>query len=541
MVILGAEKSDDMLKRIAGTFIILLIVTVHNGMAQDVCPVIPLPAHALQTKSVFRISNTTAIVVTDHRLLPSAEYLGKQLQQLTGIRLARKPIGKQGYIALSLQARPASQQHAYAVEMTEQGVNIRATDPESVFNGVITLLQMAAQAAQQHHKSLVLPCWNIKDAPRYEWRGLMLDESRHFFGKEVVKQLLDQMAFYKLNRFHWHLTDEPAWRLEIKKYPQLALKGGRGSQSDSTAPAQYYTQEDIHEIVAYAQKRYIVVIPEIDMPGHATAANKAYPEFSGGGSKSHPEFTFDPGNEDTYTYLTAILKEVKTLFPSGMVHLGGDEVSFGNDRWKDNPGIKTLMQDKGLHNNTEVEQYFIRRMADSAVQMQQTVIGWDEVAHAGLASDKTIVCWWRQEKPDQLSAALQQHYKVILCPRLPFYFDFVQDSADKKGRKWNKQYNSLEQVYNFSQDHLPVTITNPQQVLGIQANLWTETVKTRKRLEYMLFPRLCALAEAAWTTNGRKDYKGFEVRLQHQLSLLRQAGIYYYDPQNPHLSPEPLQ
>jgi hexosaminidase len=172
--------------------------------------------------------------------------------------------------------------------------------------------------------------------------------------------------------------------------------------------------------------------------------------------------------------------------------------------------------------------------------MQQTVIGWDEVVHAGLAPGKTIVCWWRQEKPEQLAAALQQQYRVILCPRLPFYFDFVQDSTDKKGRKWNKQYNSLEQVYNFSQDHLPVTIANSKQVLGIQANLWTETVKTKKRLDYMLFPRLCALAEAAWTTT-QKDYKGFEERLRRQFALFERAGIYYYDPKNPRLTPEPQQ
>src|SRR5690606_13307445 len=170
---------------------------------------------------------------------------------------------------------------------------------------------------------IAIPAWEITDQPRYAWRGLMLDESRHFFGKEKVKSILDWMAFYKLNRFHWHLTDEPAWRLEIKKYPLLTLIGGIGSFTDGAAPAAYYTQQQIHEIVAYAAERNITVIPEIDMPGHATAANRAYPEYSGGGTEAHPHFTFNPGKEDTYAYLTDILRETNALFPSQLLHLGG--------------------------------------------------------------------------------------------------------------------------------------------------------------------------------------------------------------------------
>lgn len=228
---------------------------------------------------------------------------------------------------------------SYSLKTSTKEIVISAADDEGVFNGISSLIQLVA-SKKVVNGSVNLPAWQIDDKPLYQWRGLMLDESRHFFGKEKVKLLLDWMAFYKLNKFHWHLTDEPGWRLEIKKYPLLTLVGGIGNHTNPNASSNYYTQEDVKEIVRYAAERKIDVIPEIDMPGHARAANRAYPEFSGGGSEKYPHFTFDPGNEGTYKYLTDIIREVDVLFPSKMIHLGGDEVSFGNQQWSKNAGIQ---------------------------------------------------------------------------------------------------------------------------------------------------------------------------------------------------------
>ena len=366
----------------------------------------------------------------------------------------------------------------------------------------------------------------------------MLDESRHFFGKENVKSILDWMAFYKLNHFHWHLTDEPGWRLEIKQYPQLTSIGGIGNYSDPYAPAQYYTYADIREIVEYAAARYITIIPEIDMPGHATAANRAYPEFSGGGTDEYPNFTFNPGNKETYSYLSNILKAAKKLFPSGMIHLGGDEVSFGSRGWQEDPAVRELMKRQHLHDLKAVEIFFIQKMARSALKLYNKVLFWDEAADASLPVNHTIIFWWRHDKPEQLKKALLKGYHVVLCPFIPLYFDYVQDSIHTEGRRWEGKFNSLERVYNFPDDESFTTGMANKRVLGIQANLWTETVRTQERLQYLLFPRIAALSEAAWTNPGKKNYNEFLMRLKKHLQWYKAAKIYYYNPFAPQKTPE---
>ncbi|MCH5599604.1 family 20 glycosylhydrolase [Niabella ginsengisoli] len=358
----------------------------------------------------------------------------------------------------------------------------------------------------------------------------MLDESRHFFGAEKVKSILDWMAYYKLNRFHWHLTDAPAWRIEIKQYPKLALIGGIGSHSNPDEPAQFYTQEQIAEIVSYAANRNIVVIPEIDMPGHATAANRAYPQFSGGGSEKHPEFTFHPAKEETYQYLTNILREVQAMFPSKMLHLGGDEVSFGNAKWMADAAVKKLMATKGLKTVTDVERYFMQRMADSVFKMNAKLLAWDEVANMDFPKNKTIVFWWRHDKPEQLTTVLNKGYSTVLCPRLPLYFDFVQDSTHTVGRKWGGGFSPLQDVYNFNAENLPgVTSKNQDQILGIQANLWTETMRRSDQLDFMLFPRMAALSEASWKSSEKNNYQEFTGILKKHFILYDKEGINFYN------------
>ncbi|WP_036603820.1 beta-N-acetylhexosaminidase [Olivibacter sitiensis] len=513
------------------------VLMIGLQVQAQVCPVIPMPKEAIYLDAAFAVDKNTPIYVQSPRFKGVAQYIQQEFLRLKGLPLAIKSnLGKMPTIKLEqIKGLP---EEAYELAIGNEGIVIKASDEAGAFNGASSLAQLFSLAAPSS-SGWAIAAWNIKDQPRYAWRGLMLDESRYFIGKDKLKSLIDWMAFYKLNKLHWHLTDEPAWRIEIKKYPKLSLVGGVGDYNDPKRPAAYYTQSEISEIVDYAARRNIAIIPEIDMPGHATAANMAYPQYSGGGNAQHPEFTFDPGNPDTYAYLSNILREVNALFPSGMLHLGGDEVSFGTDKWQSNEGIKKLQQEHGLQDLKAVEHYFMERMADSVYQLDAKLMAWDEMADINLPKDETIIFWWRHDKPEQLQTTLDKGYQTVLCPRLPYYFDFVQDSGHHAGRKWGGLYNSLQDVYVFSVDKW-VRASQQTQILGIQANLWTETVTNTNRLDYLLFPRLAALAEAAWSSESEKDYKVFEERLKPHLRLYRDQNIYFYNPFNPNEIPEPV-
>ena len=306
--------------------------------------------------------------------------------------------------------------------------------------------------------------------------------------------------------------------------------------------AKYYTQEDIKEIVRYAAERHITVIPEIDMPGHATAANRAYPEFSGGGSVRYPDFTFNPGRDTTYTYLSRILRETDVLFPSQMIHLGGDEVHFGNENWNKDPAVQALMKQKNLKDLPAVELYFNSRMADTLFALNNKVLLWDEAVDSPLPADKTIIFWWRHNLPSQLKKSMEKGYQTVLTPRIPFYLDFVQDSTLLIGRRWGKEndFAPIQKLYNFSLKGLPVTKAQEPLILGVQAALWTEVISTESKLEFMLFPRITALAETAWTQEANKDLPGFMQRMKNHFKLYKKDGVYYYNPFEPKKTPEPV-
>lgn len=501
-------------------FIFILASTLGTAYAQEQITVIPLPKNYNYIDETFSINRQLKIAY-NKEFGQEAYYLQKQLFSLKEIITTFENNSKDAHIILEKEKPENNIKGAYSIRMNKNSIQISADDDIGIFNGIATLLQMIAVSDSY------ITCWNIEDAPRYGWRGFMLDESRHFFGKEKVKQLLDFMALYKLNRFHWHLTDEPGWRIEIKKYPLLAYTGGVGNFTNQNAPPKYYTQEEIKDIILYAAERKIEIIPEIDMPGHARAANRAYPEFSGGGSERYPDFTFDPGNEKTYEYLTNILKEVNVLFPSKMIHLGGDEVHFGNEAWNYNKGIKELMKRKNMTTLQEVERYFMIRMADSLFAMNSKILAWDEMAEISLPTDKTIIYWWRHDKKEQLQKALDKNYPVIICPRIPFYFDFVQDESHKTGRRWAGEFAELEKTYNFNINDI-INEDNSSQILGFQGNLWTETVGTAQRVDFMIYPRISALAEVAWGQNN--NYEEYLNRLKLQLPLYKKSNIYYFNP-----------
>ena len=277
------------------------------------------------------------------------------------------------------------------------------------------------------------------------------------------------------------------------------------------------------------------------MPGHASAASKAYPEFSGGGSPKYPGYTFNPGKDSVYTYLTDILKEVDALFPSQVIHLGGDEVHYGNQDWNTNKDIQDLMKHEKMKNLKDVENYFFQRMADSLLLIHNKVAAWDEVADSQLSPEHTIVFFWRQNRPEQLQKSLDRKFNIVLCPRLPMYLDYAQDTLQVHGVDWRKfSCNSYQKVYSFSPQDIPVKYPKNCNILGIQANLWTERIETEDRLDYMLFPRMAALAENAWTKEKNKNINSFNIRLKKQFNLYKKDHIYYSDPFTPKETGEPV-
>lgn len=508
-------------------FILLItLFSLNKVKSQSRLSIIPEPYETHVLKGFLEL-NTIYVSINNDALIPVKEVFVNQVKdrfQLKTVDNSKNEIKK---IILKIILDSEMDNEAYSLAILKNKIIVKATSAHGVFNGLQSLMQLLYQGKRKGKNTIIIPQCEINDAPRFGWRGFMLDESRHFFGKEKVMQLLDLMALHKLNVFHWHLTDEPGWRIEIKKYPKLTSIGAQGNYSNAKAPVSYYTQEDIKNIVTYASKLFIEVIPEIDMPGHASAAVRSYPEFSGGGSKKHPNFTFNPGKEGTYQFLTNILKEVSTSFPSPYIHIGGDEVHYGNENWQTDADVLELMRKNKLKNMKEVEKHFINRMGDSIHSLTKKVIGWDEMVNFGIDTSKgDVVMWWRHDKKEVLEKAIQKNQNIVLCPRIPMYFDFVQDASLKNGRKWGEDFGNIKDVYHFP-DELDIEMN--KQIKGIQANLWTERYSSNKSLDFALFPRISALSEAAWCEENKKSYISFKKKLKDMYAIYDAYGIYYFD------------
>lgn len=505
---------------------ILLTVVLGTG-----CPLVPRPQSYSPVEEQYVLKDNV-LITYDAVCKPQAELLQGELLHHLGLTSILAPSqGGKAVEGILLREGPKNWiPEQYALDMSSKGVTITANAKGGYVYGVMSLLQLA-RLSQDKNGKVVMDCWKISDKPRYQWRGFMLDEARHFWGKKKVKQLLDWMAMYRMNRFHWHLCDEPGWRIEIKKYPRLAFVGGIGEHGDPNVPAQFYTQDEIREIVAYAAERNIEIIPEIDMPGHATAAVKAYPEFDGGGSAKRPNYTFNPGKEGTYQFLSDVLAEIDALFPSQIVHIGGDEVSHANEQWNTDPDVQSLMKREGLDSLKAVENYFCKRMADSLYRRGNKVAAWDEVAGADLDKENTIIYFWRQNRTHMLQKAFDNEYSVVFTPRLPMYFDYANDTLQVHGVPWKKfTANNYWKVYNYECTEYDVKYPKNAKILGIQANMWTERVHTEDRLDYMIFPRIAALAETQWTEKEHKDLRNFDERLKKQFDLYRREFIYFCNP-----------
>jgi hexosaminidase len=391
-----------------------------------------------------------------------------------------------------------------------------------------------------------MPAVRIEDAPRFRWRGAMLDVARHFMPKEFVKKYVDLLALHKMNTFHWHLTDDQGWRLEIKKYPRLTEVGSRRARTmvghrdrrdstrwvyDSVPHGGYYTQDDVREVVAYAAARHITVVPEVEMPGHAVAAIAAYPEL---GVTGRPTAVLERwgissnilnAEPSTMAFMQDVLGEVLTLFPSTYVHVGGDEAD--KTLWRADPRVQARIRALGLNDEHELQSWFIRQMDAFLAARGRRLLGWDEILEGGLAPGATVMSW--RGTAGGIAAARAGH-DVVMAPSSHVYLDYYQSQDRAREPLAAQAYLPLDTVYAFEPVPAGLTRAEARRVLGAQGNLWTEYVPTPKQAEYMAFPRLSALAEVTWTSREEKDFADFGRRLEAHLRRLDALDVNYRRP-----------
>ena len=433
---------------------------------------------------------------------------------------------------------PVSDQESmesYQLSITGKGISVVAPSAAGLFYGFQSLLQLAEQEADG---TFSFPLIEIKDSPRFSYRGLHLDVSRHFRTKEFLKKQLDAMARYKLNRFHWHLTDGAGWRLEIKRYPELTeqaayrpypnwkawWKGGRKycTKDAPGADGGYYTQEDAREIVEYARQRHITVIPEIEMPGHSEEVLAVFPHLSCSG-KPYVNSEVCIGNEDTFTFLQNVLLEVREIFPSEYIHIGGDEANM--DSWRKCPLCQKRMKQEGLADVKELQSYLIHRMEKFLNEHGRQLLGWDEILEGGLAPRATVMSWRGEE--GGIKAAKAGH-DVIMTPGGFCYLDSYQDAPTTQPEAIGG-YLTLEKVYSY--DPIPEVLTKEgaDYIQGVQANVWAEYITTAEHMEYMVYPRLLALAEVAWTQPDKKNWEHFHRCALKEVKWLQDNGYHPFD------------
>lgn len=417
---------------------------------------------------------------------------------------------------------------AYRIEIDKKGVRLSANTETGIFYGLQTLLQLLNNGDNK-----TLPTLTINDSPRFSYRGLHLDVSRHFFDKEFVKKQLNAMAYFKMNRLHWHLTDGAGWRIEIKKYPRLTSfaawrpfdklndwwVGGRTfcEQDDPRAVGGYYTQDDIREVVAYAAERHITIIPEIEMPGHSEEVLATYPELSCSG-KPYVNADFCIGTEKTFEFLENVLLEVIDLFPSEYIHIGGDEASKSS--WKTCPRCQKRMADEHLNSVDELQSYMIHRIEKFLNDHGRKIIGWDEIIEGGLSPTATVMSWRGEEGGIK---AVKAGNQAIMTPGKYCYLDAFQDAPNTQPMAIGG-YLTLEKVYSFEPVPDSLSTKEAELILGVQGNVWTEHIPTPEHYEYMIYPRILALAEIGWSPSEVKKWDNFHTRALQAVNILREQG-----------------
>jgi hexosaminidase len=522
--------------KIAITFII--IMAAYHSSAQssnDKIPIIPAPKKMDLGIGFFKINTSSLLVYNDGKIAGDLETFNIYLDKNYGFQLKTEKSSrpKSGQINIYLSSDLDSER--YQLTIDSNGVFITA-GTVGIFYGLQTLLQLFIPDKKNE---LPVPYLRIDDSPRFRYRGMHLDVSRHFFTVDAVKRYIDILALYKYNYFHWHLTDDQGWRIEIKKYPKLqsiaawrsgTLIGHAGDKPeiyDSTRYGGYYTQEQIRDVIKYASQRHITIIPEIEMPGHATAALAAYPEFSCTGgpietAKSWGIFkdVYCP-TEETFTFLQNILDEVCELFPGKYIHIGGDECPIY--RWKESPYCQELIKRENLGDEHGIQKYFTNRIAGYLKTKNKITIGWDEILEDDLDSNAIIMSW--RGYNGGVAAATKNH-DAIMSPYTHCYFDMYQ-SRFTSGRMAIGGYLPLDIVYRFEPVPDVLNMEQAKHILGAQGNVWTEYIADEDRLQEMIFPRIAALSEVLWTPVEKKDFAGFSSRVVTQFKFWKFLNLKY--------------
>jgi len=519
--------------------------------------IIPQPRSFTRGQGFFTLPYDVSIIVTKNdELKKIAVQLSQQLNTAANkVTIKEATAADAKSIFLSLADDPSIPAEGYRLNVTANGVTITAAKPAGIFYGVQTLLQLLpapveSKATQKPVTEWVIPLVTIEDAPRFGWRGLMLDVSRHFFTVAQVKEFIDQMAKYKFNLLHLHLTDDQGWRIEIKSLPKLTEVGawrvdktgtfGKFSKPDASEPKTYggfYTQEDIKEIVRYASEKYINILPEIDMPGHSLAALASYPELTctpgtyavnsgeqfmiwpGGGQHFYGTLdnTLCPANEKVYDFIDKVVTEVAQLFPFAYIHMGGDETA--RNFWEKSDQIKALMKKEKLKDLDEVQSYFVKRVEKMIASKGKKMIGWDEILQGGLAPNAAVMNW--QGMKSGVEAATQGH-DVVMTPTEFCYLDYMQGDAIIEPPVYASL--RLKKAYQF--EPVPDGV-DAKFIKGGQGNLWTEQVYNMRHAQYMIWPRAFAIAEVLWSPKEKKNWNDFVTRVEGQFERLDMANVKY--------------
>ena len=505
-----------------------------------------IPAPETVTTAAGNITLRDGLSVTfapDPEVERIAHHFTELVARTAALKFEPAPVTTAGtavpVIDLRLEAvEGIADEEGYTLHVSPERIVVSARSPRGLFYGTVTLWQLIT-AGTQANPGVRIEAVTITDRPRFKWRGLMLDVARHFMPPEFVKQMIDWMALHKLNTLHWHLTDDQGWRIEIKQYPRLTKVGAwrvpAGAAGTDAATAEvrryggFYTQDEVREIVRYAAERYVTIVPEIEMPGHAQAAIASYPQFGSLGDS--PRVSPDWGihtylfnvDEETFAFLESVLTEVIALFPGPYIHIGGDEAV--KDQWHAAARVQRRMRELGVADETALQGYFVHRIEEFLRGKGRRTIGWDEILEGGLPPDATVMSW---RGMDGGREAARQGHDVVMAPAPDLYFDHLQsDSGDEPpGRPGTE---SLEDVYGFEAVPADLTAQEASHIIGLQANLWTEHVRTPERVQHMVFPRLAAVAESAWSPTGRRNWQGFLARMPDQLDRYRALGIHYAD------------
>ena len=504
--------------------------------------IIPTPQSLVQHDGFFRLGSNTAIAAASPEAKTVAEFFAAKMRTATGLNIQ---VAEKGNIQLSVDpSLDVANDEGYTLDVTKDGAVVVAKTAQGLFYGMQSFLQLLPAEIESPSKvngiAWQAPAVSIKDAPRFGYRGIMLDPCRHFMPVENVKKYLDVLSLFKMNRMHWHLTDDQGWRIEIKKYPKLTEIASTRIDGEGTEHSGYYTQEEIKEIVKYAADRFITVVPELELPGHEMAAIAAYPNLSCKGEQGTPrviwgveDIVMCPGKEDMFTFLQDVIDEMVPLFPSEYFHIGGDECP--KISWKNCPLCQKRIKEEGLkadskHSAEErLQSYVIQRMEKYLATKGKKIIGWDEILEGGLAPSATVMSWRGED--GGIAAALMDHTVIMTPGGNGMYLDAYQGDS-KIEPVTIGGYTLLEKTYSY--DPIPDTLVamgKSNYILGVQGNTWSEYMYDEAKRDYMVFPRILAVAEIGWTNLDRKDYKDFERRIENAYVRLDGHAINYHIPQ----------